>query len=655
MTNRGFTEAVPLSLSSMAHMTLPLEEGVSDGLTQVLHHMLTCCANYARAIMPPHNWKANDLTTSIHAWEPHAGDAEPRDLPTSLTKHGFSHQYHRTAFIYLKGAMKQNISQEDEKRYLKDWAHEDEAVLGRVSLMFATNGVSSPEELNGDKVTADSPKCVLYKAIVEYRSLPATGNKSAVQAEELSMLSFGGSVDDDVKYGALASLYDDTAKYILEIYSVRGKKYKFDLMKSTLCDGTVPRMPSRGNPDEAPHDDPFLKSLCVTVTDHATSRQEEHKYAITRMHLSLEGNLHIGQHQLPTDSSSISNRMQEMFLYLNHAKPEMAVATPSGHTLLLDPNEAGKIYIDGRYVTSWGKDPKIGSHLPALFGMDLQNIPFWHGRITDYDILKRSYAQLWQDVLIDARLKSKDIGGRLLSRLITGADPVKDDEDDEDDDADHMDDEEEKTAVVDPGSDCLEAQVMQSSTYDPVGISAKALATRFSKEYCEEGFPCLAHEIDWVKDRLPGRVPVVVPLRVINVLRRGGYFDTKRTSDEVWFSQSRPAKFGDESEVVEKAVELLKEAGCNDVTPNMIVFFNGVGVSDPVQKRGLVRFNRTLRQYHVNQYFSTMNLMDIVSDSKNVEPEAKKKKIDTVAAKGYLLGFHVAQEHPDGGVLIRYL
>mmetsp|Transcript_12691 Transcript_12691/g.30275 ORF Transcript_12691/g.30275 Transcript_12691/m.30275 type:complete len:96 (+) Transcript_12691:130-417(+) len=87
----------------------------------------------------------------------------------------------------------------------------------------------------------------------------------------------------------------------------------------------------------------------------------------------------------------------------------------------------------------------------------------------------------------------------------------------------------------------------------------------------------------------------------------------------------------------------------------MIVFFNGVGVSDPVQKRGLVRFNRTLRQYHVNQYFSTMNLMDIVSDSKNVEPEAKKKKIDTVAAKGYLLGFHVAQEHPDGGVLIRYL
>jgi len=550
--------------------------------------------------------------------------------------------------------MKENISQEDEKKYLKDWAQADDAVLGRVSLMFATNGVSSPEELNGEKVTADSPKCVLYKAIVEYRSLPATGNKSAVQAEELSMLSFGGSVDDDVKYGALASLYDDTAKYILEIYSVRGKKYKYDLMNSTLCVGTVPRMPSRGNPDEATGEDPFLKSLCVTVTDHATSRQEEHKYAITRMHLSMEGNLRIDQHQLPTDSSSISNRIQETFLYLNRAQPEMAVGMPSGHTLLLDPEEAGKIYINGRYVTSWGKDPKIGSHLPALFGMDLHTVPYWHGRIMDYDILKRSYAQLWQDLLIDARLKSKDIGGRLLSRLITGSDPVKEDEDDEEDDAD-MDEEEEKTPVVDPGSDCLEAQVMQSSTYDPVGISAKALATRFSKEYCEEGFPCLAHEIDWVKDRLPGRVPVVVPLRVINVLRRGGYFDTKRTSDEVWFSQSRPAKFGEESEVVEKAVELLKAAGCNDITPNMIVFFNGVGISDPVKKKGLVRFNQSLRQYHVNQYFSTMNVMDLMPDPKDDEPAQKKQKIDSVAAKGYLLGFHVAQEHPDGSVLIRYL
>jgi hypothetical protein len=656
--NRGFTEAVPLSLSSMAHMTMPLEDGVSDGLTQVLNHLLLSCVSYARAVSAPYKWTARDLTTSKHAWEPHEGDSEPRDLPTSLTKHGFQHQYHRTAFIYLRDAMKKDVTLEDELAYVKDWAHQEGAgILGRITLLFATTGLMTPGELNGSETNDDTPKCVLYKVILEYRSLPATGNKAAVQAEELSMLSFGGSVDDDVKYGALASLYDDSAKYILEIYSVRGKKYKFDLMNSTLCDGTVPRLPSRnGNPngDSSHGEDPFLKSLCVTVTDHATSRQEEQKYAITRIHLTLEGNLRVGLHQIPSDSSYISNKIQETFLYLKHAPPEMAVATPSGHTLLLDPTEAGKVYINGRYVTTWGKDPKIGSHFPALFGMDLHSVPYWHGRIFDYDVLKRSYAQLWQDVLIDAKLKPQDIGGRMLSRLITGRDPVNEDEDD--DDADDTDEEEEDVPSAETGSECLESQVMQSIKYDPVGISAKALATRFAKEYCEEGFPCLAHEIDWVKDRLPGRVPVVVPLRVINILRRGGYFDTKRTSDEVWFSQSRPAKEGEETAVVQKAVELLKEAGCNDVAPTTIVFFSGEGITEPVQKKGLVRFNRYLRQYHVNEHFSTINLVDIVDGSQGEdEPQAKRLKNDDVAARGYLLGFHVAQEHPDGAVLIRYL
>eukprot|EP00980_Cylindrotheca_fusiformis_P018410 scaffold6052_cov118-Cylindrotheca_fusiformis.AAC.23 len=656
--NRGFTEAVPLSLSSMAHMTLPLEDGVSDGLTQVLNHLLLSCVNYARSVMPPYNWSARDLTTSPHAWEPHQGDSEPRDLPTSLTKHGFEYQYHRSAFIYLRNAMNKGVTKEEELEYLKNWAQqEDSGILGRITLLFATTGLMTPGELNGTETDDDTPKCVLYKVILEYRSLPATGNKAAVQAEELSMLSFGGSVDDEVKYGALASLYDEIAKYILEIYSVRGKKYKFDLMSSTLCDGTVPRLPAqKGGPkDDTGHgDDPFLKSLCVTVTDHATSRQEEQKYALTRIHLTLEGDLRVSLNQIPSDSSYISNKVQETFLYLKHSPPEMAVGTPSGHTLLLDPKEAGKIYINGRYVTTWGKDPKIGSHFPALFGMDLHSVPYWHGRIFDYDVLKRSYAQLWQDVLIDAKLKPQDIGGRLLSRLVTGRDPVKEDEDDDDDN--EMDEEEEEPSSADTGTDCLESQVMQSVKYDPVGISAKALATRFAKEYCMEGFPCLAHEIDWVKSRLPGRVPVVVPLRVINVLRRGGYFDAKRTSDEVWFSQSRPAKEGEETQIVQKAVELLNAAGCKDVSQSTIVFFSGEGITEPVQMKGLVRFNRTLRQYHVNECFSTMSLSDIVRGSnREEEPESKRLKSDNVGARGYLLGFHVAQEHPDGSVLIRYL
>jgi hypothetical protein len=662
MTNRGFTEAVPLSLSSMAHMSMTLEDGVLDGVKQVLQHTLLSCVNYARAIHAPHDWSFQDMGTTEHAWQAHEGGCGAA-LPPSLSKVGFKHQYHQTAFIYLKPAMKGKVTptQEDELANVQDgkWA-DQKSILGRVSLLYGTTALMTKEELDGTEKDDDTPKCVLYNVLVEYRSLPATGKKVAVQAEELSMLSFGGSVDDDVKYGALASLYDVNAKYVLEIFSVRGKKYKFDLMDSTLSDGTVPRLPSRSGNDDPNDADPFVKSLCVTVTDHDTTKSLEKEYAITRIHLTMEGNLRTRPDEVP-EPHFIAQKIQETFLSLNHAPPAMATAIPSGHTLLLDPTEAGKVYINGRYVTTWGNDPRIGSHCPALFGMDLHSIPYWHGRIFDYDMLKRNYAQMWQEILIDARLMGMNIGSRLLSRLINGRDPIKEEEDDDDsdlslDDDDDDDDEQQQAPTkphVNSNMDCLESQVMQSTKYDPVGISAKALATRFKMEYGEEGFPCLAHEIDWVKDRLPGRVPVAVSQRVINVLRRGGFFDAKRTSDEVWFSESRPAKDGTtEEEVVNTAVDLLKKAGCSDVTPNVIVFFSGEGITSPVQKKGLVRFNRSLRQYHVNEYFLHMDLVELQGESMSTDEEETKMDVPALA---FLLGLHIAQEHPDGSVLLRYL
>ncbi len=650
-----------MSLSSMAHMAVPLDDGVLDGLVQVLQHTLLSCVNYARAIHAPYSWTFRDLRTSRYAWEAHEGET-PHDLPPTLSKMGFQHQYHRTAFITYQ---QPEWTREQELDMMKDWSSRKE-ILGRISLLYATTALMTREELDGQEKDEDTPKCVLCKVVVEYRSLPPTGKKVAVQAEELSMLSFGGSVDDDVKYGALASLYDPHAKYVLEIYSVRGKKYKFDLMDSTLSDGTVPRLPSRNGSEDPNTTDPFVKSLCVTVTDHNTVNTVEKEYAMTRIHLTMEGNLRTRPEEAP-GPHIMAQKIQETFLSLNHNPPAMATAMPSGHTLLLDPREAGKVYINGRYVTTWGNDPRIGSHSPALFGMDLHSIPYWHGRIFDYDVLKRSYAQLWQDVLIDARLMGMNIGGRLLSRLINGRDPINEnDDDDEDDDnnnddsdldLDDVDDEDDDDDApvrprINTDTDCLESQVIQSIKYDPIGISAKALATRFKMEYGEEGFPCLAHEIDWVKDRLPGRVPVAVSQRVVNVLRRGGYFDAKRTADEVWFSESRPANEGMmEEQVVLKAVELLKEAGCTDVTPNVVVFFSGEGIDDPVQKKGLVRFNRSLRQYHVNQHFLQMDLVDLQGEMSTDEEETKRD----VPALAYLLGVHIAKEHPDGSVLLRYL
>lgn len=825
-----FTEAVPLSLSSVAHNALPLEDGVLDGLKTILQHTLWSSLSYARAAFG-RNYSPVDLMTSPLAWTPREFTSlDPEDaIPASLKrKHGFHHSYERTAVVYLRPAMADtnntntntntntknktdSESSEDNSKsgsgssstvqqkveHLPDdnWTDEPGA-LAKITLLYASTGEMTPEELNvatfegeddtngkkkkkkngkkkkrsADEISSsngeennnnnkadaagggggddnnnnnhdgDSPPpppkhVIMYRATIEYRSLPATGNDAAVRAEELSMLSFGGSlVDDDVKYGALASLYDDHAKYVLEIFGVRGKKYRLDLMDATLSDGTVPTLPSRssalggsasaasvddggirrtgvqrGGGTPIPHD-PFVKTLCVTVTDHeptgwlddeAAATEEEDKnssnsssnnnpnFALTKMRLSLEGDLRITHLLNATDlppPNFFPDQIQKTFFHLRSQSlpeemQEVVVGMPSGHRLLLDPTEAGKVYIHGRYVTTWGEDPRIGGAMncTVLFGMDLHSIPYWHGRIVDFDRLMIAYATLWAEILTDARLVSKNIGGRLLSRMITGNDPFLEVEEDDDeemdeedsDDSDSDDDDEETATRANTNNinmSCLESQVMSSSRCDPVGISAKALATKFQNEYGREGYPCLAHEMDWVKDRLPGRVPVAVPQRLIDVLRRGGYFDIKRTSEEVWFSKSRPASEGTGEEILlKRTCQLLEEAKCNDVKPPSIVF-GTIDIDDPVQKKGLVRINRVLRQYHVNEAFLTMDLKQIragdsmimIQTEEEEEEEEDEEKTDESKKKrteelALMLGLHIAREHPDGNVLIRYI
>merc|ERR1712232_954237 len=110
----------------------------------------------------------------------------------------------------------------------------------------------------------------------------------------------------------------------------------------------------------------------------------------------------------------------------------------------------------------------MGTRCPALFGMDLHSVPYWHGRITDYDQLMVAYATLWTEILTDASLLARNIGGRLLSRLITGKDPfVEEDEDDDDDDeelddTEDYDDDDEEEERVNTDISCLESQVMSS-------------------------------------------------------------------------------------------------------------------------------------------------------------------------------------------------
>ena len=645
-----FTEAVPLSLSSMAHACVPLTEGVLDGLRQVLQHTLLQCVNYARIVHPPHQWSFRDLATSKFAWTPAKGELNVGDLPFALQKMEFKHQYSRNAWIYLVPAIPKDLTLAKELELLDDWKHEM-GILAQVKLLYASSEPLTPGEMDGTDIE-DIPPCILYKACVEYRSLPATGNQHAVLAEELSMLSVGGSVDDDVKFGALASLYDEQAKYVLEIYSVRGKKYKFDLMDSTLSDGTVPRLPSSSDGD------PFVKSLCVTVTDYNVTEHShgdgDDQYAITRMHLTMEGKprqvaLNGKDHwadDLPAFSYMFSG-ICKTFLRLNPIPPTMVTATPSGHSLLLDPDQAGNIYVNGRFVTRWGDDPRIGTHGVVLFGMDLHSVPVWRGKIADFEVLKYCYAQLWQEVLINADLKEWNISRRLLHRLIRGEDPDEDDDELYDDEFDSDRGQSSDGEVVNPNVDALESIVMSSPTYDPVGIAAKALATRFAMEFGPDAFPSLAHETEWIRRTLPDREPIVVPQRLINILRRGGYFDCQKTADLLWFGKSRLMNPGMETEIVNCAVQFLEESGCYDVDTENIVFVSTPVARNVVTDHAVCRWNAETEQFFVQQDF-----MSLPVDEFNGE---KMIETDPTRIKGYLLGMYIAQAHPFGKVLARYL
>jgi hypothetical protein len=508
--------AVPLSLLSMAHvMCLSSPNvGVLEGLSQIVHHTLRVICRRGEIKATP--WHRTKIAN---------GD------------------YVEESFLYFGDDAP--VIQHRSEEWASAYEHH---VLGRISLYHQV------QDQDGGDIEEDSD-ALFVKGTVEYRSPPSKGGMEVLEQEELSLTSFGGPVDDDVKLGALASLDDEVGKYVLTITSVRGKMYRYDMQS----DGIM---------------------ACVYVSTCPPAK-------LTKLEFALQQDADTKLRPISFPSSQLEKQ------FLVWQSPEIAIALPSRQVLLLD--DGARTYINGRLMQF--------QQTFSLFGWNLQHIPVWHGRIQDAHSLKKAYATCWQEILIDARLMHLNIASMLLERLMYGVDEEED---------------------VD--LDCLESIVMASPVYDPVGICAKALATRFGVEFGKLAVPCLSTEVEWYKDRFSHKHPVVVPQRVLNVLRRGGYFDLQRETAQVWFTENvRPAAAGTEKEAADSAMAFLKEAGCED---DVTIMFLSLKTPDPVENKFMCRYNEALGQFYVNEHVFELE-----------KPAAA-------------IALYVAQEHFDGRILL---
>mmetsp|Transcript_43342 Transcript_43342/g.80597 ORF Transcript_43342/g.80597 Transcript_43342/m.80597 type:complete len:538 (-) Transcript_43342:176-1789(-) len=208
----------------------------------------------------------------------------------------------------------------------------------------------------------------------------------------------------------------------------------------------------------------------------------------------------------------------------------------SGNSALLGTADAGVVYVDGVRSSALNQLLEENSAVP-LFGFDLCQ----HATRDDdgvslsIDAVKSAVGRLILEILFDPRHVDKDIVGALFQRLMyghgesfkfnsSGGGSASEEGNSANDDS------------------CLESLSLSSPAHgDPVGILAKALATRFAQAFPgENSYPCVASDMESVVKKIghkQGSELVPIPKRLMDVLKRGGYLDLKRSDVVKWFQK----------------------------------------------------------------------------------------------------------------------
>ncbi|KAL3805443.1 hypothetical protein ACHAW5_009449 [Stephanodiscus triporus] len=273
------------------------------------------------------------------------------------------------------------------------------------------------------------------------------------------------------------------------------------------------------------------------------------------------------------------------------------------HQLLLDGDEAGKVYVNGALAVNCSESTSClnqmsADALPApLFGVDF-TIPSVNGRyaigssgMPNKLVIEREYGALLVDALINAEQCGAGVARKLLDRLITGTFERANNSDDDDEllsmsiSKDGYNDSLPHTERKYPikfdnvSKPCLESIVLLSVVADPVGIGAKALGTKFRMQYGTEAFPCeVGTNEEYLLNRILGaqKIPKMVPRRARDVLLRGGYSSIDQMAKFLWVGGGGETWDGDHSdamrvaEAMEGAMKLLRKVGCLDVMTNNV-------------------------------------------------------------------------------------
>merc|ERR1719232_57547 len=177
--------------------------------------------------------------------------------------------------------------------------------------------------------------------------------------------------------------------------------------------------------------------------------------------------------------------VREEFRSLQIDKPHLIAHGFSGGDILLHPQFAGKLFCRG--VFACGCRNLLGIDLDFHLSRD-KNKPF------DLHRLKTAYGRLLHEVLTDASQAHKNVALQLIERMKTCHRPT------------------------------LESDVITDSDFDPVGIAAKAIATKFRQINGNQAMPCRDQkDFNFIQKHLPKKTPIVVSQYLLECLYRGGY------------------------------------------------------------------------------------------------------------------------------------